>query len=164
MKTALWASAMAAPLIALTPAQAGGSTSIERMATCQDSWVEWTKTDPARMKAFGDDFRADFSHNGNDAFAMPKTPKTVVGLRVTQVYPESVGMGVGFSVMVAAPFDEARRRLEKALGKPREKCETGDGMRTCEREIAPQRTLTLMSDDNPKAATTLLGCYYFYEK
>src|SRR5215469_18455415 len=106
MRLASWAFALALPLFVLaTSAQAGDTTSIERLATCQDSWVDWTKNDPARMKAFGDDFRGDFSHNDNDAFVTPKKPKTVAGLRVTEVYPESVGMGVGFSVTVAAPYD-----------------------------------------------------------
>ena len=162
MKTASWA--LAAFVAAASPIQAGGVASIERMATCQDSWLEWTKNDPARMKTFGDDFRADFSRHGNDAFVVPKTPKTVAGLHVTQVFPESVGMGVGFSVTVDAPFDAARHNLEKVLGKPFVKCESGDGMRTCERQIAEQRTLTLMAEDNAKSATTLVGCYYYYEK
>jgi hypothetical protein len=42
-------------------------TAIERLATCQDSWRDW-KDDPAQSKKVGE-----------------------------QVYPESVGMGVGFS-------------------------------------------------------------------
>jgi hypothetical protein len=162
MKAASWAWILIVALV--PPANAGNTTSIERMATCQDSWVDWTKHDPARMKAFGDDFRADFSHSGNDAFATPKKPKTVAGLNVSQVFPESVGMGVGFSVTVDAPFDETKRHLEKMLGKAFAKCEAGDGMHSCERQIAEQRTLTLMAEDNAKSAATLVGCYYFYEK
>ena len=164
MKTALWAWALVVPLAAIAPARAGDVSSIERMATCQDSWLDWSKNDPVRMKAFGDAFRADFSRSANDPYFVPKTPKTVAGLHVTQVFPDSVGMGVGFSVTVDAPFDQARKSLEKTLGKPLGKCETGDGMRTCGREVAEQRTLTLMADDNPKSATTLIGCYYYYEK
>ena len=164
MKPILRTLALAMPLFALAPSvHAGDVTSVERMATCQDSWVEWTKSDPARMKTFGDDFRSDFSHNGNDPFATPKKTKTVAGLNVTQAFPESVGMGVGFSVTVAAPYDEAKRHLEKMLGKPFAKCEASDGMHSCERQIADQRTLTLMAEDNAKNET-LVGCYYFYEK
>ena len=73
-------------------------------------------------------------------------------------------MGVGFSVTVDATFDTARTNLEKALGKPLTKCETSDGMRTCELDIAEKRTLMLMASDDPKASETLVGCYYFYEK
>ena len=37
-------------------------------------------------------------------------------------------------------------------------------MRSCELEIAEKRTLVLMAEDSAKATTTLVGCYYFYEK
>ncbi len=37
-------------------------------------------------------------------------------------------------------------------------------MRTCGLEIGDKRTVMLMAEDNPKNATTLLGCYYYYEK
>jgi hypothetical protein len=37
-------------------------------------------------------------------------------------------------------------------------------MRTCGLEIAEKRTLMVMAEDGPKATTTLVGCYYFYEK
>jgi hypothetical protein len=37
-------------------------------------------------------------------------------------------------------------------------------MRTCELPIAEQRTVMLMSGYPPNDKTTLVGCYYFYEK
>ena len=86
------------------------------------------------------------------------------GLKVTQLFPESVGMGVGFSVLVDATFDTARQALEPKLGKPLRQCESGDGMRICELPIAEQRTVMLMSGDPPNDRTTLVGCYYLYEK
>ena len=58
----------------------------------------------------------------------------------------------------------SRRSLEKTLGKSLEKCDVSDNMRTCELEMGEKRTLMLMAEDNPKSATTLLGCYYYYEK
>ena len=73
-------------------------------------------------------------------------------------------MGVGFSVVVDATFDDARRAVEQALGKPLGQCDTGDGMRMCELPIADQRTVTLMSSDRPADKETLVGCYYLYEK
>jgi len=162
MKTALPASFLIALLA--VPGWAAGDTSVERMATCQDSWLDWSKADPARMTAFGDGFRADFSPNADGTFFVPKTAKSVAGLRVTQVYPESLGMGVGFSVVVDAPFDTARSNLEKLIGKPLVHCEASDNMRSCELQLGEERTLTLMAEDNAKSTTTLLGCYYYYEK
>jgi hypothetical protein len=81
------------------------------------------------------------------------------------VFPESVGMGVGFSIVVNANFTKTKTSLEKKLGKTINKCEPpSDNMRTCELEIAEKKTITLMAEDNPKSTTTLVGCYYFYEK
>ena len=81
-----------------------------------------------------------------------------------QVFPESVGMGVGFSVVVGASFDKTRTSLEHKIGKFLKKCETGDNMRMCELEIAEKKTIMLMAEDNVKSTTTLVGCYYFYAK
>jgi hypothetical protein len=89
---------------------------------------------------------------------------TIDGLKVSQVFPGSVGMGLGFSVLVDASFDVAKQALERKLGMPLGDCETGDGMRTCELSIAEQRTVMLASNDPPNDKTTLVGCYYFYEK
>ena len=61
-------------------------------------------------------------------------------------------------------FDDARKAVEKALGKALQKCESGEDMRNCELEIAPQRTAMLLAEDKPNAHQTLIGCYYFYEK
>ena len=63
----------------------------------------------------------------------------VLGFRVTKASPESVGMGVGFSLDVDAMFDDARKAVERSLGKTLTHCETGDEMRTCALEIARQR-------------------------
>jgi hypothetical protein len=152
-------------LAGLAPAQAADNLGLERLAICQDSWLDWKASDPARLKKFIDGFQADFSHNGNDAFFVPKSSQTVAGLPVAQVFPESVGMGVGFSIVVNANFDKTKASLEKKLGKAINKCEPpSDNMRTCELEIAEKKTITLMAEDNPKSTTTLVGCYYFYEK
>jgi hypothetical protein len=164
MKIGLLAGALLALQLAATPARAADDAIIARLATCQDSWLDWNTADPVAMKDFVDRFRADFSHSGNDPFWTPKKPKSILGLRVLQAFPESVGMGVGFSVTVDATFDETRTSLEKTVGKKLAKCETSDGMRSCELEIAQKRTIMLMSGDDPKASETLVGCYYYYEK
>ncbi len=87
-----------------------------------------------------------------------------MGMNVSQAFPGSVGMGAGFSLTVDATFDSARRAVEAALGKSLLKCESGEDMRTCELEIAPQRSVMLLAEDKPDAKRTLIGCYYFYEK
>ena len=149
---------------AIAPGRAADDTGIERMATCRDSWLDWSKSDPAQMKKFGDRFRADFSRKDNDAFLVPRKDTRIAGLRITQAFPDSVGMGVGFSLTVEAPFDKARQVFEKSLGKKLGKCETGDNMRSCELEIADKRTFMLMAEDSAKSTTTLVGCFYYYEK
>ena len=151
-------------LVGVGPAWGADDPLIENLALCRDSWLDWKKTDPAKLDSFSAFFRSAFTHNGNDAFFVPKSAMVIDGLKVTQVFPESVGMGLGFSVLVDAKFDVAKQVLEKKLGKPLRKCETGDGMRICELPIAEQRTVTLMSGVPPNDKMTLVGCYYFYEK
>jgi hypothetical protein len=85
-------------------------------------------------------------------------------MHVAEAYPDSVGMGVGFSLTVDAPYDTARAAMEKALAKKLVHCEASDGMKTCELEVASQRTVTIMAGDRPKSRQTLIGCYYYYEK
>jgi hypothetical protein len=164
MRIANAAGMLIALLFVAVPATAAEDAGLARMATCQDSWLDWQTKDPAQLKKFGDHLHTEFSEHGNDPFAVPNANVSIAGLRVTQLFPNSVGMGVGLSATVDAPFDKARQAIEKAAGKRLTKCETSDNMRSCELEIAEKRTLVLMAEDNAKATTTLVGCYYFYEK
>ncbi len=155
----------AATLSAISlPVSAADDAGLTRMALCQDSWVEWGKGDPARFKVFAEHIHAAFSPHGNDAYMLPKASMSVLGLHVAQAFPESIGMGVGFSLTVDASFDTARAAIEKAAGKKLTHCEASDGMKSCDLEIAPQRTVTVMAEDSPKSHQTLIGCYYYYEK
>jgi len=165
MNISLWGGLLAVLLAVIGSAEAADNLTIERLAMCQDSWLDWKDGDPARIKTFSDSFQRDFLRKANDAFFVPKSSQTVAGLPVTQVYPESVGMGVGFSVMVGANFEQTKKRLEQKIGKPLNKCEPpSDNMRTCELTIGPKKTLLLVAEENPKSTTTLFGCYYFYAK
>jgi len=137
--------------------------SIQRMALCQDSWLEWNKSAPALLKTFADQFRSEFSSSSDDSYFIPKTSVTIAGLPVVQAFPQSVGMGVGFSLAVASDFQTARKRVEAMLGKAVNKCEASDGMHSCELDIAEQRTVMLMAEDDVDNKT-LIGCYYYYEK
>jgi hypothetical protein len=145
------------------PALAADDPGIARMAMCRDSWLDWNKRSPALLQKFAGHFRSDFSAVSNEAYLTPKTAKSIAGLRVLQVFPQSVGMGVGFSVTVDAGFEKTRKLMEAALGKPLTKCEASDGMHSCALDIAEQRTFTLMAADQGDNRT-LVGCFYLYEK
>ncbi len=164
MKSLLLATAAFAIAIAL-PASAADDAALTRMALCQDSWIEWTKNEPKSFEGFRAHFMEQFAMpRENKPNWMPKANVTVLGMHVAEAFPDSVGMGVGFSLMVDAPYDAARAALEKATGKKLQHCEASDGSRGCELEVAPQRTITLEAEDNPKSRQSLIGCYYFYEK
>jgi hypothetical protein len=164
MKRAWPAGLLLALLVGVPPAWGADDPRVENLALCRDSWLDWKNTDPARLNSFVAFFRSAFAPNGDDAFVVPKSPMAIDGLKITRVFPESLGMGVGFSVVVDATLDVAKRALERTLGEPLRQCETGDGMRACELKIADQRTVMLMSGDPPNDKTTLVGCYYLYEK
>jgi hypothetical protein len=135
----------------------------ERLALCQDSWLEW-KDDDARMRAMAEGFQSAFERKADEGFFVPKTRVTVVGLPVLRAFPDSIGMAVGFSIILDAKFDAARKSVERTIGKSFKKCETGDHMVTCALELGDKKTLTLMSEDDPSGKETLVGCYYFYAK
>jgi hypothetical protein len=164
MKCAWLAGPLFALLVGIIPAWGADDQRVEGLALCQDSWLDWKKADPAKLESFATFIRSDFTYNDKDAFVVPKLAMTIRGLKVAQVFPDSVGMGVGFSVLVDATFDVAKKAFEKKLGKPLRECETGDGMQTCGLPIAEQRTVTLMSGVAPNDKQTLVGCFYFYEK
>jgi hypothetical protein len=159
-----WWGALAIGLIAVAPARAADNPGIERLATCQDSWFEWKQGNPGQLQAFAAAFRTAFAQRQNDPFFVPRSSQSIAGLSIAQMYPESVGMGVGFSVVVNAGFDTAKAVIERKYGKPFKNCERGDNMRTCAIEVAEKKTITLMAEDNAKSMKTLVGCYYFYEK
>src|SRR5215469_9068495 len=67
-------------LVAVTPVRAAGNLSIERLATCQDSWLDWKNSDPVRLKKFAQSLQSDFVQKEKDAFFVPKSKLTVAGL------------------------------------------------------------------------------------
>jgi len=133
------------------------------MTVCEDSWLAWG-ADDSRVGAFRDGFRKQFKEAGNGEYFVPLAGATLMGMGVARVYASTIGMARGFSVAVNAPFETARRNVEKTIGKTLQHCETSDGMRTCGLEIADKRTVMLMADATGRAKTTLVGCFYFYEK
>ncbi len=143
------------------PALAATEPNLERMATCQDSWLDW-KDDSAHVAKFADDLHANYTGQ-QDGYLVPKAKTMLFGLPVSGIYPQSIGMGVGFSVIVSGDFDTAQKAVEKVVGKPL-KCEPdSDNMHACELELGPKKAVTVMSDAENKK-TVLIGCFYFYEK
>jgi hypothetical protein len=83
---------------------------------------------------------------------------------VLEITPQSVGMGLGFAVTLKLAHGAAQAAFERALGQSLERCENGDGMRSCERKLAPQRSAVMMSPLSKPERGTLVGCYYFYQQ
>jgi len=149
--------------LAATPAFGAADDFLEQLATCRVSLLDW-KDDPVQARKFAEALKGAFVQQPRGPAWTPRKPVTLGGLKVVEAFPESVGMGVGFSLTVEAPFDQARAEFEKLAGKTFKTCESGEGMKTCELAVAYKRTLTIAAGDNGKSKTTLLGCYYFYAK
>jgi hypothetical protein len=148
-------------LSVIAPGLAAEEPQLQRLATCKDSWYEW-KDDAVRTGQFAKYFRANFVEGDGGGFK-PTTATRLFGFPVVQVFPQSVGMAVGFSVLVTGNEPKVRRTFEKQLGKAM-RCSTSDGMKSCELKIAEKKVAVTMAVDNGKAGDTLIGCYYFYEK
>ena len=162
MKTFPIAAALLALAHLAAPAQAADDAAMLRLVTCQDSWLDW-ENDNARMTRFAGLFEQQFVRSAQgDAFT-PKAATQLLGHPVSQVYPQSVGMGRGYSVMVDAPFAQVRQSFERVLGTPM-KCSSSEGTRACELPIGAKKTAMLMASENPASRSTLLGCYYDYQK
>ena len=146
---------------AAVPAHAWSEPNLESMVTCQESWLDW-KSDPARGEQFGQNLRAGFTAQ-KEGFLVPRAKTALFGLPVKRVYPESVGMGIGFSVAVASSFDTSRAAVEKKLGKPLV-CEAdNEEVRACQTELGTNKTVMVVSDTGD-TKNALIGCFYYYEK
>ncbi|MEO8012141.1 MAG: hypothetical protein ABI650_10890, partial [Dokdonella sp.] len=114
-----------------------------QLATCQQSWFEW-KDDDARMKQYMNRFTARFVAIEDEPAYRPKAALLTLGFPVIKVYPQSVGMGIGFSLQLGGQPDAIRREVEQRTGHPLE-CSTEDGMTSCAAELGENKTLVLMS-------------------
>jgi hypothetical protein len=152
---------LAAVVVAVSPpAKAADDATLERLATCQDSWLDWKEPDP-RMTAYQRYVHTQLrSDDGGQSFD-PLAPTRLLGLPLLQVFPQSVGMGVGFSATVDIDATKARNILETRLGRSMT-CERGDGVLSCELKLADRKTVMLMANLGAEKPT-LLGCYYFYQ-
>lgn len=163
------ASVLLAGVSLVAPSQAAADDAAQaqqqllRMATCQDSWYDMRR-DEGRMRQFAALVQGGFEPQRQSPAFLPRRATTLLGHPVVELYPQSVGMGVGFSVALDAPFERAKADFERALGKPLTRCESGDGMHSCELPLGEKKTAILMAPMQPGVARTLLGCYYFYQQ
>lgn len=161
MKTAFAAAAIALACAATGPQAApADEPTLQRLLLCQDSWLDW-KDDDSRMGPLVRYFETSFNRAPRGGAFTPKAPMQVLGHSVVQVYPQNVGMGVGFSLVVDVGFAQARAGMEQQLGRPMS-CTTSDGMRACELRLDDKKTAMLVTGLNGNAPTSLVGCYYFY--
>ena len=133
-----------------------------QLATCQQSWLDW-KEDDLRMSQYAAGFESHFTRIEEEPAFLPRVPGEVLGFRLVKVYPQSVGMGVGFSLVLDGKLADMRREVEKRLGKPLT-CSSGDGMTACDLELGENRTVMLTGPGDGTDAVNLLGCYYYYEQ
>lgn len=153
-------------LLALLPAArtAEPQDLLLSLATCAESWHDWRR-DEQRMAHFASTMQAHFELDRKRRVWVPRQPMQLMGHRVTELTPQSVGMGLGFAVTLDAPMQKVRPSFEAALGKPMKSCDKGDGMSMCELPLAERRTAVLMAPlAKPQPSVTVVGCYYFYEQ
>ena len=162
LSAALFAAVLASTAVpASAPAKGFDSDSLARLAMCQGSWLDW-KDDEVRMARYIEQFDTGFMRIEDEAAFRPKAPITVLGFPLIKVYPQSVGMGVGVSVLLGAPLAKVRTEVEHAIGKPLE-CSDDEGTTYCGGSTADSESVTLAAG-NGAGNESLLGCMYYYEK
>lgn len=163
MKTIIPFAAVALTWLACFSAttHAAGEPVLSRLATCQDTWSGWQEGDP-RMDRYVAFFENGYTRDDDAASFTPKAPTTSMGFSVTNVFPQSVGMGVGFSVTLVGGYAQIQMAVESELKQPMD-CSTSDGMKSCVVGLAADRIVMLTSADNGAAPSSLLGCFYRYD-
>lgn len=74
--------------------------------------------------------RSIFCHYGT--FESIK-PLSILGYPILRLYPQSVGMRLGYSVIVNAIFEATKASLEKQMDKPVDRCQVATEGQSCER-------------------------------
>jgi hypothetical protein len=144
------------------PAQAAAELSLERLASCADSWMDW-KNDTGMAEQFRNYVLSRFEQEPRSSGWLPRRPVSVFGLSVVRAYPQSVGMGVGFSLEVRGAPADVRRAMEGAIGRPLQ-CERAEGALSCEAKVADRRSALVVAADQGRGQNSLIGCFYFYQQ
>lgn len=163
MKMLLSSSVVLGLCCVISQANADDNKSILELATCQQSWLDW-RQEHARIKGFSAMLNANFKFNERENYFYPLRDATFLGHKISRVYPDTVGMGVGFSVVVDAGIDAIKPSFEKAVGKQFGSCSKEEGALSCELRIGEKKTVFLMETGREPTPQTLAGCYYYYEK
>ena len=158
----LAAAALSSSVTGLSSGNEAEDVYLGKLATCQDSWFDW-KEDDRRMGQFADRFNTNYTRIEDDAAFVPNVPGKVLGFPLVKVYPQSVGMAVGFSLQLEGSFARIRSEVEHRLGRPLE-CSDSDGMTSCGVELGEKKTVMLTAFGDGTDAVNLLGCYYYYER
>ena len=116
MKTAAMVAFVALATLGLPASQSGAEAkddaSLLRLRTCQDSWMDW-ENDPAKTQMFVDGLKVISKRDDRDGSYLPIKPMSILGYDVLQLYPQCVGMGVGYPVIVSA-VSTRRNRVWKS--------------------------------------------------
>jgi hypothetical protein len=144
------------------PAHAAAELSLERLASCADSWLDW-KQDPVMAEQFRNYVFTRFEQEPRSPAWQPRRPVSVFGLPVVKAYPQSVGMALGFSLEVRGAPADVRRAMEKAIGRPLQ-CERAEGAVSCEAKLADRRIALVVAADEGRAQPSLIGCFYYYQQ
>ncbi|MDI1253986.1 hypothetical protein [Thermomonas sp.] len=158
----LAATALTSTVAGVPPGNEAEEAYLEKLVMCQESWFSW-KDDDRRMSQYLARFDANFTRSEDEPAFLPKGPANILGFPLIKVYPQSVGMGLGFSVQLGGQFAKIRSEVENKLGKPFE-CSASDGMTSCGAELGKNKSLTLTAFGNGANAINLIGCFYNYEK
>lgn len=136
---------------------------LQKLASCEDSWLDW-KRDETRMRAFGEVLMAHFRRDEKRRVWVPLRPLHYLGAEVSELTPQSVGMGLGFGVTLKAPMASLREGFEQAVGRKLGDCNSSDGLTSCGAELAQRKTAMMVSPTAKPQVGTLVGCYYYYEQ
>ena len=150
-------------LTAVTHAHGADDKLFLDLATCQESWLEW-KNIPQKMNPFKERVNSELKQTEGTAGYTPLKPMSLLGFNLVEVYPGSVGMGLGFSVVVNAEFEKVKASLEKQTGQRITECSVHENTRDRGYSLAERKTLTVTEVAKGKDAKTLFGCYYYYGK
>ncbi len=143
-----------------TFAHAAEDTIALKLMTCQTSWLDW-KDNPTLAEPFNKQLKASYRIDDEDGTYKPIGSMTVLAKKVSRVYPNTMGQGLGFAVLVDAKFEAVRGALAKHGMKPiHQQCNIDEYTKSCTFVMGNKKTILLYADAGTKNQQTLVGCSY----